>query len=56
MSVNWAGVFPALMTEMKADGSLDLEQSVRNVANSVLMALGVSRHILESLDEQSVAR
>ena len=34
-----------------ADGSLDLEASVRNVAWSVLMALGVSRHILENLEE-----
>lgn len=34
-----------------SDGSLDLESSVRNVAYSVLMALGVSRHILENLEE-----
>lgn len=34
------------------DGQLDLENSVRNVANRVLMSLGVSRHILEHLDEQ----
>lgn len=32
-------------------GELDLQASVRNVANSVLMALGVSRHILENLAE-----
>lgn len=31
------------------DGQLDLENSVRNVANRVLMVLGVSRHILEHL-------
>ncbi len=31
------------------NGELDLELSVRNVANAVLMALGVSRHILENL-------
>jgi adenylate kinase family enzyme len=31
------------------DGKLDLPQSVRNVANSVLMSIGVSRHILEHL-------
>jgi len=39
--------------EYRSDGSLDLDQSVRNVANRVLMALGVSRHILETLDEGS---
>jgi len=38
--------------EYRKDGSLDLDQSVRNVANRVLMALGVSRHILEALGEQ----
>jgi adenylate kinase family enzyme len=38
--------------EYRSDGSLDLDQSVRNVANRVLMALGVSRHILETLDEK----
>ncbi|HCP45860.1 MAG TPA: hypothetical protein DIU15_07450 [Deltaproteobacteria bacterium] len=38
--------------EYRNDGSLDLDQSVRNVANRVLMALGVSRHILEALGEQ----
>ena len=31
------------------DGQLDLDASVRNVANEALMALGVSRHILENL-------
>ena len=51
-----AALIDAHQPEYRNDGSLDLEQSVRNVANSVLMALGVSRHILESLDEQSVAR
>jgi len=33
------------------DGSLNLEASVRNVANRVLMSLGVSRHILANLAE-----
>lgn len=37
--------------EYLSDGTLDLEASVRNVANSVLTALGVSRHILGSLAE-----
>ena len=34
----------------RPDGQLDLGESVRNVANRVLMTLGVSRHILEHLD------
>ena len=51
-----AALIDAHQPEYRNDGSLDLEQSVRNVANSVLMALGVSRHILESLDEQSLLR
>ena len=33
------------------DESLDLEGSVRNVAHAVLVALGVSRHILDHLEE-----
>jgi len=37
--------------EYRGDGELDLDASVRNVANSVLMSLGVSRHILENLTE-----
>jgi adenylate kinase family enzyme len=37
--------------EYKADGELDLEASVRNVATRVLMALGVSRHILANIAE-----
>ena len=37
--------------EFSDDGSLDLLASVRNVANSVLMSLGVSRHILANLGE-----
>jgi adenylate kinase family enzyme len=41
----------AQQPEHLADGSLDLEASVRNVAHSVLVALGVSRHILDHLDE-----
>ncbi len=41
--------------EYRGDGSLDLEASVRNVANRVLMSLGVSRHILEHLaDEEAL--
>lgn len=35
-----------------ADGELDLEASVRNVANAVLMAMGVTRHILEHLEAE----
>ncbi|MBJ96241.1 MAG: hypothetical protein CMP23_17405 [Rickettsiales bacterium] len=46
-----AALIDAHQPEYRNDGSLDLEASVRNVANSVLMSLGVSRHILESLDE-----
>jgi hypothetical protein len=38
--------------EYRGDGELDLIASVRNVANSVLMSLGVSRHILENLTEE----
>jgi adenylate kinase family enzyme len=38
--------------EYRGDGELDLNASVRNVANSVLMSLGVSRHILENLTEE----
>jgi adenylate kinase family enzyme len=39
--------------EYRGDGELDLNASVRNVANSVLMSLGVSRHILENLTEEA---
>jgi len=35
--------------EYSPSGELDVAASVRNVANEVLMALGVSRHILENL-------
>lgn len=38
--------------EYGPDGQLDLARSVRNVANSVLMAIGVSRHILEHLSDE----
>ncbi len=31
MCVNWQGVMPALMTEMKEDGSLDLEATARHI-------------------------
>ena len=41
----------AQQPEHRPDGTLDLEASVRNVAHSVLVALGVSRHILDHLDE-----
>lgn len=34
----------------RSDGALDLEGSVRNVAHAVLVALGVSRHILDHLE------
>jgi 1-pyrroline-4-hydroxy-2-carboxylate deaminase len=44
MSVNWAGVYPALMTEMKADGSLDLEATARHM-DSCLDA-GVSGFVM----------
>ena len=37
--------------EYLADGSLDLPASVRNVADAVLIALGVSRHILRCLED-----
>ena len=38
--------------EYTPNGDLDVPASVRNVANEVLMALGVSRHILENLDSE----
>lgn len=31
MSTNWQGVFPALMTEFKADGALDLDATQRHI-------------------------
>jgi len=31
MSVDWQGVFPALMTEFKADGALDLDATQRHI-------------------------
>lgn len=31
MSIDWEGVFPALMTEFKADGTLDLEATQRHI-------------------------
>jgi len=31
MSIDWRGVFPALMTEFKADGALDLEATQRHI-------------------------
>jgi 1-pyrroline-4-hydroxy-2-carboxylate deaminase len=44
MSVNWAGVFPALMTEMKADGSLDLEATARHMESC--LDAGVSGFVM----------
>jgi hypothetical protein len=41
----------AQQPEYFEDGKLDLAGSVRNVAHAVLVALGVSRHILDHLDE-----
>ncbi len=31
MTINWQGVFPALMTEFKADGALDLDATQRHI-------------------------
>ncbi|MBV9749435.1 MAG: dihydrodipicolinate synthase family protein [Acetobacteraceae bacterium] len=31
MDVSWQGVFPALMTEVKEDGSLDLPATARHI-------------------------
>jgi len=33
MSIDWQGVFPALMTEFKADGALDLDATQRHIAS-----------------------
>ncbi len=41
--------------EYRGDGKLDVDASVRNVANTVLMALGISRHILENLTDNGDA-
>ncbi|MDJ0948997.1 MAG: dihydrodipicolinate synthase family protein [Alphaproteobacteria bacterium] len=35
MSVNWHGVFPALMTEFGADGSLDLEATAAHIESQI---------------------
>ena len=35
MAVNWHGVIPALMTEVKADGALDLEATARHVEQCI---------------------
>lgn len=40
MECNWQGVFPALMTEFKADGALDLEATQRHIQSC--MDAGVS--------------
>ena len=31
MTIDWSGVFPALMTEFKQDESLDLEATARHI-------------------------
>jgi adenylate kinase family enzyme len=46
---NKIALIDAHQPEYGGDGALDVEASVRNVANTVLMALGISRHILEHL-------
>ncbi len=38
----------------RVDGSIDLEASVRAVASAVMVAMGVSRQILEHLEERSL--
>lgn len=35
MSTDWQGVFPALMTEFKADGSLDLDATQRHIQSCI---------------------
>ena len=35
MSTNWQGVFPALMTEFKADGALDLEATQKHIQSCI---------------------
>ncbi|RIA56864.1 dihydrodipicolinate synthase family protein [Dichotomicrobium thermohalophilum] len=35
MDVNWQGVMPALMTEMKPDGALDLDATARHIAQCI---------------------
>ena len=40
MSIDWQGVFPALMTEFKADESLDLEATARHI--EAMLAAGCS--------------
>ncbi len=35
MDVNWHGVMPALMTEMKEDGALDLDATARHIAQCI---------------------
>ena len=48
---NKIALIDAHQPEYGGDGALDVEASVRNVANTVLMALGISRHILENLTD-----
>lgn len=52
MSVNWQGVFPALMTEMDKDGNLDLDATARHVESC--LAAGVKGFVmLGTLGENS---
>lgn len=44
MSIDWAGVFPALMTEFHEDGSLDLEGTQRHMESC--MEAGVSGFVM----------
>lgn len=44
MEVSWQGVMPALMTEMKRDGSLDLEGTARHIESC--LAAGVEGFVM----------
>jgi adenylate kinase family enzyme len=48
---NAVALIDAHQPAYKTNGQFDLRRAVRNVANSVLMSIGVSRHILESLGD-----
>ncbi len=52
MADNWHGVMPALMTEMKQDGTLDLESTARHI-NSCLKAGCTGFIMLGTLGENS---
>ena len=41
MSIDWQGVFPALMTEFKDDGALDLEARARHKQHLLLRKIRV---------------